>query len=50
VYLVDLSHFPAMNEVYASEFSEPYPARTTVGGRELPLGASVEIEMVARRG
>jgi len=50
VYLVVLSHFPAMNEVYASEFSEPYPARTTVGVRELPLGASVEIEMVARRG
>jgi 2-iminobutanoate/2-iminopropanoate deaminase len=50
VYLVDLSHFPAMNEVYASEFSEPYPARTTVGVRELPLGASVEIEMGSAKG
>jgi len=39
-----------MNEVYARRFAAPYPARTTIGVRELPLGASVEIEMIARRG
>ncbi len=48
VYLTDLSDFAAMNEVYARVFSEPYPARTTVAVAGLPLGAHVEIELVAR--
>ena len=48
VYLTDLSDFAAMNEVYAHVFSEPYPARTTVAVAGLPLGAQVEIELVAR--
>jgi 2-iminobutanoate/2-iminopropanoate deaminase len=39
-----------MNSVYAKQFSSPYPARTTIGVNELPLGAQVEIEMIARRG
>lgn len=49
VFLTDMNHFSAMNEVYAKQFSSPYPARTTIGVAELPLGALVEIEMVARR-
>jgi 2-iminobutanoate/2-iminopropanoate deaminase len=48
VFLTDMENFPAMNEVYAEHFSEPYPARTTIGVASLPLGADVEIEMVAR--
>lgn len=48
VYLTDLSDFAAMNEVYAQVFSEPYPARTTVAVAGLPLGAQVEIELVAQ--
>lgn len=49
VYLTDMKDFPAMNEVYKKQFSEPYPARTTIGVAELPLGARIEIEMIARR-
>jgi 2-iminobutanoate/2-iminopropanoate deaminase len=49
VFLTDMNHFSAMNEVYAKQFSKPYPARTTIGVASLPLGAQVEIEMIARR-
>ena len=49
VFLTDMNHFKAMNEVYARMFKEPYPARTTIGVLSLPLGASVEIEMIAAR-
>jgi 2-iminobutanoate/2-iminopropanoate deaminase len=49
VYLTDMNDFSAMNEVYAKQFSEPYPARTTIGAASLPLGAKIEIEMTARR-
>lgn len=48
VYLTSMADFPALNEVYASVFEAPYPARTTVAVAELPLGARVEIELVAR--
>jgi 2-iminobutanoate/2-iminopropanoate deaminase len=47
VYLTDIQRFTEMNEVYARHFAAPYPARTTVGVAALPLGASVEIEMIA---
>lgn len=49
VFLTDMSNFSAMNEVYSKQFSSPYPARTTIGVASLPLGAQVEIEMIARR-
>lgn len=49
VYLIDMDDFPAMNEIYADQFKEPYPARTTIGCASLPLNARVEIGMVARR-
>lgn len=49
VFLTDMGNFKGMNEVYAAQFSEPYPARSTVGVRELPLGAMVEIELIAKR-
>ena len=47
VYLTDIRDFAAMNEVYARHFVAPYPARTTLGVAALPLGAVVEIEMIA---
>jgi len=47
VYLTDMRNFAEMNEVYARHFVAPYPARTTVAGAALPLGAVVEIEMIA---
>ena len=49
VYLTDMNDFSAMNEVYKSQFSEPYPARTTICVVSLPLGARIEIEITARR-
>lgn len=50
VYLVDMADFPAMNAAYRTRFTAPFPARTTVAVAGLPLGARVEIELVARRG
>lgn len=49
VYLTDMKNFPEMNAVYEQQFSKPYPARTTVAVAALPLGADVEIEMIAKR-
>ena len=48
VFLTDLGDFQAMNEVYARHFDPPYPARTTIQVAALPLGASVELELVVR--
>lgn len=50
VYLTDMDDFPEMNAAYAKRFSAPPPARTTVGVAALPLGARVEIELVATKG
>jgi 2-iminobutanoate/2-iminopropanoate deaminase len=48
VYLTDLNDFAKMNAVYARQFDAPYPARTTIAVAALPLGAYVEIDLVAR--
>jgi 2-iminobutanoate/2-iminopropanoate deaminase len=47
VYLTDLSTFARMNEVYSEYLGHVKPARSTVGVASLPLGASVEIEVIA---
>ncbi|WP_338553889.1 Rid family detoxifying hydrolase [Paenibacillus sp. KS-LC4] len=47
VFLTDMNDFKAMNAVYEQQFTKPYPARTTIGVAALPLGAKVEIEMIA---
>lgn len=49
VYLRDINDFAAMNEVYATFFSAPFPARTTIQAGALPGGIAVEIECIARR-
>lgn len=46
-FLADLGEFDAYNEAYREFFSEPYPARTTVGA-SLPGRLRIEIEAVAR--
>lgn len=46
VYLTDVADFATMNEIYATKFTDPYPARTTVYV-ELPAGMLVEIDAVA---
>jgi len=48
VFLTDMADFAALNAEYAQHFEQPYPARTTVAVAALPLGASVEIDMVVK--
>ena len=48
VYLTNMTDFAAMNGIYARHFSQPFPARTTIGVAALPLGASVEIDLVVK--
>ena len=48
VYLVDLADFGLVNEVMASRFSSPYPARAAVQVAALPRGARVEIDAIMR--
>jgi reactive intermediate/imine deaminase len=47
VLLDDLSHFEKVNEIMASIFSKPYPARAAYEVSKLPKGSSVEIETIA---
>ena len=47
IYLTDLGHFTAVNDVMKQYFAEPYPARSTIGVAALPRGAAVEIDVVA---
>lgn len=49
VYLTDMNNFNAMNEEYKKHFNDPYPARTCIAVLALPLGAEVEIEMIAKK-
>ena len=49
VYLADMNDFAAMNEVYATFFKEPYPARSAVAVKDLPKGALVEVECIAAK-
>ena len=53
VYLTDMGDYSAMNDVYASFLSEPYPARTCIAVKELPrlgdIDLTVEIEAIATK-
>ena len=49
VYLADMDNFAKMNEIYASYFAEPYPARVTIAVKSLPKNALVEIAVVAAK-
>lgn len=48
VYLTDMNDFSAVNTVYAKYFNSPYPARTAIAVAALPLGAKIEIEVIAQ--
>lgn len=50
IYMLDLSAFAPVNDVYASFFAEDPPARVTVGVAQLPRGAYVEIDAVVALG
>uniref|UniRef100_I2PZ03 Endoribonuclease L-PSP, putative n=1 Tax=Desulfovibrio sp. U5L TaxID=596152 RepID=I2PZ03_9BACT len=49
LFIKDMNDFAAINEVYASHFREPYPARSCVEVARLPRDVLVEIEVVANR-
>lgn len=49
VYVTDMSEYSKFNEVYVTYFEEPFPAREVVCVKELPLGASVEVSMIAKK-
>ncbi len=49
VLLNDIANFAGMNEVYATQFSGTFPARSAFAVRDLPKGAMVEIEVIAAR-
>lgn len=49
VFLKDMNDFAKVNEVYASYFKEPYPARSCVQVAKLPKDAAVEIEVIAQK-
>lgn len=49
VLLADIQDFAAMNEVYATFFTAPFPARSAFACKDLPKGARVEIECIAVR-
>lgn len=48
VFLTHMEDYQAMNAIYARHFTEPFPARTAVGVAALPLGACIEIDMIAK--
>lgn len=48
VFLSDMADFPTVNEIYASEFGDHKPARSTIQVAGLPMGALVEIECIAK--
>jgi len=49
IYMTDMSLYGEINKVYASYFSDPYPAREAVCVKELPLGAKIEISVIATK-
>lgn len=49
IYTTDMSFYPQVNAVYVSYFTGDLPAREMIGVKELPLGARLEISMVAAK-
>ena len=49
IYVTDMSQMPEFNEQYPKYFDTPYPAREAVCVKELPLGATIEISVIAER-
>lgn len=46
VYLTDLAHFARVNEIMATYFAQPYPARAALGAASLPRGALIEVDAI----
>ena len=48
IYVTDMAQMPKINEVYPTYFEKPYPAREAMCVKELPLGATIEISVIAQ--
>ena len=48
VFLTNMGDFAAVNAIYAEQFAQPFPSRTTVAVAALPLGAAIEIELLVK--
>lgn len=49
IYVTNMSFMPELNKAYPTYFTEPYPAREAVCIKALPLGASIEISVIASK-
>ena len=49
IFLKNMDDFQTVNEIYASYFEEPYPARSAVEVAKLPKDAAVEVEVIAKK-
>jgi 2-iminobutanoate/2-iminopropanoate deaminase len=49
IYVTDMAQMPELNEVYPTYFTKPFPVREAIGVQALPLGATIEISVVAVR-
>ena len=49
IFVTDMSIYGKVNEVYGKYMQDPFPARETVCVKELPLGAQIEISMIAEK-
>lgn len=47
IYVTDMGQMPELNEIYASYFTAPLPAREAICVAALPLGATIELSVVA---
>jgi 2-iminobutanoate/2-iminopropanoate deaminase len=47
IFIINMDDYAKINEVYSSYMSDPFPARETVSVKALPLGATLEISMIA---
>ena len=49
IYVTDMTILPDLNKLYITYFQEPLPVREAVSVKELPLGASIEISVIAKQ-
>jgi 2-iminobutanoate/2-iminopropanoate deaminase len=49
IYVTDMAIMPELNEVYPSYFNEPYPVREAICVKGLPLGANIELSVIAAK-
>ncbi|UTR16348.1 RidA family protein [Salipaludibacillus sp. LMS25] len=49
IFMQNMEDFATVNEIYASYFAEPYPARSAVEVARMPKGALVEVEVIAKK-